>query len=76
MVPSNECYSFGIPDLQCEQQEECFDRVKTPINEIAFSAKVWDERSVLGGNGYDGAGGGRIRDGVIHVKEKKRGAYP
>jgi len=49
VVPSNECYSFGIPDLQCEQQEECFDRVKTPINEIAFSEKVWDEQCFFGG---------------------------
>ena len=47
VVPSNECYSFGIPDLQCEQQEKCLDGIKTPINEIACSEKVWDERSVF-----------------------------
>jgi hypothetical protein len=76
VVPSNECYSFGIPDLQCEQQEECLDRVKTPINEITFSEKVWDERSVFWGNGYDGAGGGWIGNGVAHVKKKKKEAYP
>ena len=47
VVPSNERYSFGIPDLQGEQQEECLDRIKPPINEIAFSEKVRGERSVF-----------------------------
>jgi hypothetical protein len=45
VVPSNERCSFGIPDLQGAQQEECLDRMKPPINEIAFSEKVWDERT-------------------------------
>jgi hypothetical protein len=70
VVPSNERCSFGIPDLQGAQHEECLDIIQPPINEIDFSEKVWDERRVFFGNdGADGVGGGWIGDGVVHVND-------
>ena len=33
MVAADECYSFGVPDLQCQQQKERFYTIKLPINE-------------------------------------------
>jgi hypothetical protein len=43
VVAANERYSVGIADLEGEQQEECFDRVKAPINKVAWKrcGRVW-----------------------------------
>ena len=44
VVSSNKGDAFGVADFQGQQQEECFDAVETPINEIAYTDRTSGDR--------------------------------
>ena len=40
MVASYECNLVGIPDLECKQQQECLNRVKPSVYEVAHEQVI------------------------------------